>query len=273
MAKLKTLDKEKLYTIIFEADTKAGRLFDIVLIWSIVLSVLIVILESMNTSNPSLRIFFAIGEWFFTLLFTVEYILRIYVVRKKLSYITSFFGVIDLLAILPTFVSLLIPGIHYLINIRILRLLRVFRVLKLSRFITEGELLSLAIKSSIQKIIIFFFILAFVVTIMGSILYVIEGPKHGFTDIPTGIYWAIITITTVGYGDISPQTGLGKLFASMVMIIGYSIIAVPTGIFAAEFSRYKERAIHTTQVCPNCLREGHDFDATHCKHCGERLNA
>ncbi len=271
---MKNLDsvKSDLYVIIYEADTPAGRMFDVVLIWSIILSVTIVVLESIHIENQSLRIFFAFGEWFFTILFTIEYILRLWVVKRKMVYAASFFGIIDLLAILPTFISLVFPGLQYLINIRILRLIRIFRVFKLTRFISEGQALKRALISSMHKVIVFFMILAFIVVLMGSFMYVIEGPENGFKNIPTSIYWAIVTITTVGYGDISPQTSLGQFLASLVMIIGYSVIAVPTGIFAAEFARRKPRDTITTQVCPHCLAEGHDADATNCKYCGAVLN-
>ena len=265
-------NRQTLYTIIFEADTRAGKLFDITLIWSIVISVFIVILESIHIQYTSLRIFFAIGEWFFTILFTIEYLLRIYVVRKKLSYVFSFYGIIDLLSILPTFLSIILPGAQYLMDIRILRLMRIFRIFKLSRFIREAQTLRRALMASMHKIVVFFSTIALLVIVIGSIMYVIEGPDNGYKNIPTGIYWAIVTLTTVGYGDISPLTGLGQFIASIVMVLGYSIIAVPTGIFAAEFSRRKPDSQTTTQVCPHCLKEGHDADAINCKYCGTVLN-
>lgn len=265
-------NRQKLYTIIFEADTRAGRLFNVVLICSIIVSVAIVIMESTHTQSETYRGLYAFAEWFFTLLFTIEYILRLYVVQRKIKYAVSFFGIIDLLSILPTFISLIFPGVHYLIDIRILRLMRIFRIFKLTRFITEGQQLRRALLASMHKIIVFFSTLALVVIVMGSVMYVVEGPENGFINIPTSIYWAIVTLTTVGYGDISPQTPLGQFIASLVMIIGYSIIAVPTGIFAAEMARRKPASSFTTQVCPNCLAEGHDADAVHCKFCGTVLN-
>lgn len=264
--------KEKLYTIIFEADTPAGRTFDVALIWAILISVGIVIVQSVNTANENYRYFFTFAEWFFTILFTIEYLLRLYVVRKKLAYATSFYGIIDLLSILPTFISVFIPGTHYLMDVRILRLMRIFRIFKLTRFITEAQTLKRSLVASSHKIIVFFSTIAMILVVMGSIMYVVEGPENGFLNIPTSIYWAIVTLTTVGYGDISPQTGLGQFIASLVMIIGYSIIAVPTGIFAAEFASTRRKQIVTTQVCPNCLAEGHDHDAKHCKFCGSELN-
>lgn len=265
-------NRQKLYTIIFEADTRAGRRFNIILIWCIIVSVGIVIAESVQTKDESLRFFFALGEWFFTILFTIEYIMRIYVVNRKLKYITSFFGIIDLLSILPAFISIVLPGAQYLMDIRILRLMRIFRILKLTQFITEGHALRRALHNSRHKIIVFFSTIALLVVVIGSLMYVVEGPENGFKNIPTGIYWSIVTLTTVGYGDISPQTPFGQFLASLVMIIGYSIIAVPTGIFTAEMMRKKEAHQITTQVCPVCLKEGHDSDATHCKYCGGVLN-
>lgn len=265
--------KELLYTIIFEADTKAGKLFDIALIWAIVLSLVVVILESINNTSEVIHAYFAVAEWFFTIVFTIEYILRIYVVRRKLKYIFSFYGIVDLLAILPSFISIIFPGVHYLMDIRILRLMRVFRVLKLSRFISEGVALRRALYASMHKIFVFFSTLALFVVIIGSVMYVVEGPENGYTNIPISIYWAIVTITTVGYGDIAPQTALGQFIASVVMIIGYSIIAVPSGIFAAEFTRRKRAETLTTEVCPHCFSEGHDKDAEFCKYCSTKLNA
>ncbi len=265
-------NREKLYTIIFEADTRAGRLFNIILTWCIILSVSIVIAESVQTEDKSLRILFTVGEWFFTILFTIEYILRIYVVNWKIRYITSFFGIVDLLSILPTFLSIVLPGAQFLMDIRVLRLMRVFRILKLTQFITEGQTLKRALHNSRHKIVVFFSTIALLVVVIGSLMYVVEGPENGFTNIPTSIYWSIVTLTTVGYGDISPQTPFGQFLASLVMVIGYSIIAVPTGIFTAEMVRKKQPHEITTQVCPVCLKEGHDSDATHCKYCGSVLN-
>ncbi len=265
--------KERIYEIIFEADTPAGKMFDVVLIWSIVLSVILVIVESVHEYSNEYQPLFTAGEWFFTMLFLLEYICRIYVVRKKTAYIFSFFGIIDLLSVLPTMVSLLIPGAQYLMVIRILRLLRVFRVFKLAGYITEAEVLRKALIASSRKILVFLSTIAVLVVVIGSIMYVIEGPAHGFRDIPTSIYWAVVTLTTVGYGDISPQTGAGMFFASIVMVMGYAIIAVPTGILTVELSNLdRKESGPTTQVCQNCMREGHDRDAIFCKYCGGRIN-
>lgn len=264
--------RHSVYTIIFESDTKEGIYFNYGLIASIIISVLIVIVESVYHDNNKYQVAFAIGEWVFTILFTIEYLLRLYVVQRKITYATSFYGIIDLLSILPTYLSIVFPGLHYLMDIRILRLMRIFRLLKLTRFINESINLKRALLASYHKIIVFFSTIALLVVVIGSIMYVIEGPKNGFKDIPTSIYWAIVTITTVGYGDISPRTGLGQLIASIAMIIGYSIIAVPTGIFTAEILARKRKKNVTTQVCPACLLEDHDPDALYCKHCGSVLN-
>lgn len=261
--------KRRLYKIIFEADTPAGKLFDVILIWSIILSVILVIVESSHEYHDRYQVWFTAGEWLFTLLFTAEYLLRIYSVRKKAVYILSFYGIVDLLAILPTYISLLFPGSQYLMVIRILRLMRVFRVFKLTTFISEANTLRKALLASSRKILVFLSAIALLVVVIGSIMYVIEGPSHGFKDIPTSIYWAVVTLTTVGYGDISPQTGVGQFFASIVMILGYSIIAVPTGIMSAEFSRMRNRTDNSTaRVCQNCMREGHDPEARYFKFCG-----
>ncbi|HOP14506.1 ion transporter [Lentimicrobium sp.] len=264
--------KRKIYKIIFEADTPAGKLFDVVLIWSILLSVALVVVESVHEYHEKYQIFFIAGEWLFTILFTLEYILRIYVIRRKTAYIFSFFGVVDLMAILPTYISLLFPGTHYLMVIRILRLMRVFRVFKLSGYLTEATILRKALLASSRKILVFLSSIAVLVVVIGAIMYVIEGPEYGFKDIPTSIYWAVVTLTTVGYGDISPQTGVGQFFASVVMVLGYAIIAVPTGIMTVELSAIqRKKSIPTTKVCPECMQEGHDGDAKFCKYCGHKF--
>jgi voltage-gated potassium channel len=265
--------KRQIYKIIFEADTPAGKLFDVVLIWSILISVVLVIVESVHDYSDEYQIFFTAGEWLLTILFTLEYALRIYVIRKKKVYIFSFFGIVDLLAFLPTYISLLIPGTQYLMVIRILRLLRVFRIFKLSLYLAEANILVRALRASSRKILVFLSSIAVLVVIIGAIMYVIEGPEYGFIDIPTSIYWAVVTLTTVGYGDISPQTGVGQFFASIVMVLGYAIIAVPTGIMTVELSKAsKIRNYPTTQVCQVCLKEGHDSDAKYCKYCGAEID-
>lgn len=261
--------KEKLHEIIFEADTRAGKIFDLGLIASITLSVTAVMLDSIEEVNILYGRELYYIEWFFTIMFTIEYLLRIYSLRQPLPFMGSFFGIIDLMAILPTYLSLIIPGSQYLLVIRILRVLRVFRILKIVRYISEASMLKQALRSSKRKIIIFLFFVLTSVVILGSLMYLIEGRENGFTSIPVSIYWSIVTLTTVGYGDISPQTPLGQILASVIMILGYGIIAVPTGIVTSEMTNIKRRT--NTQSCPSCGREGHEDDAEHCKYCGAKL--
>jgi voltage-gated potassium channel len=262
--------RARLHEIIFEADTPAGKLFDVVLIISIVLSVLIVMLDSVGPINTSYGQLLYFGEWFFTVLFTIEYFLRLYSVGRPLSYATSFFGIVDLLAILPTYLSIFFPGTQYLLVIRILRVLRIFRVLKLVQYLGEARLLLQALRASRRKIAVFLLTVLVLVVIFGSLMYLIEDPSSGFTSIPKSIYWSIVTLTTVGYGDISPQTDLGQTIAAVIMIIGYGIIAVPTGIVTVELSQAFKKQL-STQACPECSAEGHDNDAKYCKDCGSLL--
>ncbi len=262
--------RSRLHEIIFEADTPAGKLFDVLLIASIVASVVLVLLDSVGHIRQAYGNLLYIGEWVFTILFTIEYGLRLYSVGRPLSYATSFFGVVDLLAVVPTYLSILIPGSQYFMVIRILRVLRIFRVLKLVQYVGEARLLMQALRASRRKITVFLFVVLTLVVIFGSLMYIIEDPQSGFTSIPQSIYWAIVTLTTVGYGDISPQTGLGQTLAALIMIIGYAIIAVPTGIVTAELAQAYKKTI-STQACPQCSAEGHDPDAVHCKYCGATL--
>lgn len=262
--------RNKLYEIIFEADTAAGKWFDIVLLWAILLSVLVVFLESISELRTSYGDIFYYLEWFFTILFSVEYILRIVSTRNPFGYIFSFYGIIDVLAILPTYLSLVIAGSQYFLVIRILRLLRVFRILKLTHMIRQAAILKKALIASRGKIAVFLFAVLTLIVIIGAVMYVIEGPENGFTSIPFSMYWAIVTMTTVGYGDISPQTTIGQIFASLVMIMGYAIIAVPTGIVSVEIADVTKRS--SAQVCPGCFKEGHDADAKYCKYCGIIMN-
>lgn len=262
--------RNKLYEIIFEADTTAGKWFDIFLLWAILLSVLVVFLESISELRISYGDIFYYLEWFFTILFSVEYILRIISTKKPFSYIFSFYGVIDVLAILPTYLSLVIAGSQYFLVIRILRLLRVFRILKLTHMIRQATILRKALIASRGKIAVFLFAVLTLIVIIGAVMYVIEGPENGFTSIPFSMYWAIVTMTTVGYGDISPQTTIGQIFASFVMIMGYAIIAVPTGIVSVEIADVTKRS--STQVCQSCFKDGHDSDAKYCKYCGSLIN-
>jgi len=264
--------KHRLHEIIFEADTPAGKLFDVILIGSILLSVTVVMLDSVDSIHQKFGVELYILEWLFTILFTIEYILRLYSVEKPLGYARSFFGLIDLLSIIPTYTSLFIPGSQFLLVIRTLRTLRIWRILKLANYLHEFDLLLFALKASFRKIIVFLSVVVCLVLILGSFMYIIESSENGFTSIPRSTYWAIVTLTTVGYGDISPQTSMGQLLASCVMILGYAIIAVPTGIVTVELAKAttKHSGV-STQSCPSCAREGHDVDARHCKHCGEML--
>ena len=261
------IDRNKIYRVLFESGTRAGKVFEICLLWVILFSLLIVILDSLPNLSTHLKNEFLVVEWILTILFSLEYITRIYVSPKPMRYLISFWGIIDLLSILPTFMSLLAFNYQYFLVIRIFRLLRVFRILKLARFNTETITLVTALKASSYKISIFFLTVVTIVTLMGTLMYAIEGAENGFTSIPQSIYWAIITITTVGYGDIVPMTVLGKFVSSFAMIIGYAIIAVPTGIITVEMSKTGKN----TQECQEC---GHpnDLHANYCSHCGVRLN-
>lgn len=262
--------KERLGEIIFEHEKPPDKLFDIVILILIVLSIILVMLESVPWIRESYGGALRVAEWVFTILFTVEYILRIYTARKRLRYVTSFFGVVDLLAILPGYLSLFLLGSQYLIVVRSLRLLRIFRILKLARFLGEASVLRRALSASAPKITVFLGTVVTVVLIVGALMYVVEGAENGFTSIPKSIYWAIVTLTTVGYGDISPQTPLGQTLSAVVMIIGYGIIAVPTGIVTSELSKV-DKGEGRKMACPECGYTKHDEDATHCKYCGERL--
>jgi len=260
--------RESLHDIIFEADTRAGKMFDVVLMILIGLSVAAVLIDSMPEVHLRHGEMFLVLEWAFTIIFTVEYLLRIYTTRKPVRYIFSFYGIIDFLAILPTYLSLIYTGTQFLLVIRILRLLRVFRVLKLARYIRASDVLRVALRSSRHKIVVFLEVVFIMVVIMGSLIYLVEGPENGFTSIPISIYWAIVTLTTVGYGDIAPVTFLGRFLASIVMITGYAIIAVPTGILSVEMVK----ATNTnTRVCPDCNYDRHDDDSVYCKKCGGEL--
>lgn len=263
--------RHRLHEIIFEADTRAGKTFDVFLIIAIILSVAVVMFDSIASVRMGYGEFLYAMEWVFTIFFTIEYILRLISVKNRIRYCLSIFGIIDLLAILPTYLSLFLPGSQYLIVIRVLRVLRIFRIFKLAYYLGEATALIDALKSSRRKIIVFITTVLTLVVIFGSLMYLVEGAKNGFTSIPKSIYWAVVTMTTVGYGDISPKTGLGQALASFIMILGYGIIAVPTGIVTAELSQNKQTEV-TTQACPECMGEGHDKDAVFCKFCSARLN-
>jgi voltage-gated potassium channel len=264
--------KQRLFEIIFEADTKKGRAFDIVLLIAIVLSIILVMLSSVKEIEINHHTFLIYSEWILTIFFTIEYTLRLLVSPKPLKYAKSFYGVIDLLSVIPTYLALFITGGHAFMVLRSLRLLRMFRIFKLSRYVQGASVISKALKASLPKISVFLFGVIMIVIIVGSFMYMVEGEENGFTSIPRSIYWAIVTLTTVGYGDISPQTDLGQLISSMVMIIGYSIIAVPTGIISGEMYSASKNDNYSTQVCANCMSEDHDTNAIFCKHCGEKLN-
>lgn len=265
--------KFRIREIIFEADTRAGKNFDVLLILAIILSTVVVIIESVAQIRAEYQTSLRVLEWNFTILFTIEYILRIYSVERKMGYITSFYGIVDLLSILPTYLSLLLPGTHYLAIIRLLRIIRVFRVLKLVAYIKEANTLSRALWASRRKIFIFLYTVMVIVIVVGSLMYVIEGKEGGFTSIPRGIYWAIVTLTTVGYGDIAPITPIGQTLASLLMITGYAIIAVPTGIVTAEMTAAARERPLTTISCPHCTAQGHDSYSSFCKYCGGKLQS
>lgn len=262
--------RQRLHTIIFESDTPGGKAFDIVLLISILASVVVVMLDSVSGIRTRYGSALAVLEWSFTILFTIEYLLRLISVRRPLAYIGTFFGVVDLLAILPTYLSLLVPGTQYLLVVRVLRLLRIFRILKLAEYLNEGRTLGQALLAARRKISVFLLTVVTVVIIVGAVMYVVEGPEYGFTSIPTSIYWAVVTLTTVGYGDIAPQTPLGKGLSVIVMLLGYGIIAVPTGIVTLELSRAGAPQM-TNQACPSCGTEGHEADARYCRRCGAAL--
>ncbi|UZE95307.1 ion transporter [Alkalimarinus alittae] len=262
--------KETLFEIIFESDTHSGKWFDIALIICIVISVAAVMLDSIPSIREEYRTVFQWLEWTFTILFTIEYAVRIYCVPNRMRYIFSFYGLVDLVAIIPTYLGLFITDVQYLLVIRILRILRIFRILKLTRYISQAKLLTDALYRSQEKVTVFFFSIFSLAVIFGAAMYIVEGAENGFTSIPKSVYWAIVTITTVGYGDISPQTGLGQVIASVIMVTGYSIIAIPTGIFAAELSQVirKEKL---SRVCPGCKKAGHEAKANYCDDCGAKL--
>lgn len=269
--------RNRIHEIIFEAETPLGKWFDIVLMFLIVVSVLVVAIETLPNLSVKTKEVLLVIEWILTIFFTLEYILRLYCVYRPMKYATSFYGIVDLLSIIPTYLSFILANSHSLMIIRALRLLRVFRIFKLAAYTRQGNFLVKAIKDSIPKIIFFLFFILLMVCIFGSVMYLVEGGNNpAFNSIPTSIYWAIVTITTVGYGDISPQTGLGQFIASFMMIIGYAIIAVPTGIVTSEMVSGRKDPDEVDDVlaesCMYCMREGHEADAVHCKYCGERLN-
>ena len=262
--------RKRIGDIIFKTDTPLAKGFDLVLLISILLSVIVVLLDSVPSIHVSFGDILFIFEWIFTILFTIEYFLRIYSTRRRFKYIFSFYGIIDLLAILPSYVSIIFVGTQYLIVIRILRLLRIFRILKLDRYVGASHHLVSSIKASKHKIMVFLAAVFTVVVVMGAVMYIIEGAENGFHSIPESIYWAIVTLTTVGYGDISPHTVPGKVIASLIMILGYSIIAVPTGIITAELTRNKKDENGSCE-CKKCGMQELDANSNYCKNCGSRI--
>ena len=277
MAKLSIKDRGlrkwqmQLHEVIYESETKAGRVFDIILLVFIMSSIIVVMLDSVQALKSQYGHVFYVLEWFFTVVFTIEYILRLICIRQPHKYVFSVLGLIDLLAIIPSYLSIIVSGAQSLLVLRALRLLRIFRIFRLVHFLSEMQFLSHAIKNSLRKISIFILVVLTSVVILGSIIYLVEGEENGFTSIPQSVYWAIVTITTVGYGDIAPVTPLGQMIASFIMLLGYGIIAVPTGIITTEMAIAARSKRQGNQACPNCGREGHDEDAKFCKFCGWKL--
>lgn len=264
--------KKKLHEVIYEADTFAGKLFDVILLVIILISIILVMLESVDSIDSKYHDILYKSEWVVTILFTIEYFLRIISIKKPSKYIFSFYGIIDFLSTIPMYLATFFAGTHTLVAFRALRLLRVFRILKLARFIGESNHLAKALKASRARISVFLFFVLILCIILGTVMYLVEGSENGFTSIPRSVYWAIVTLTTVGYGDIAPATPLGQFIASAVMILGYAIIAIPTGIVSSELTK-SHNSVHTnTQACPNCSYEGHDDDALFCNHCGSELH-
>ena len=262
--------KQRLRSIIFGTDTPEGKAFDIALLVSIVASILLICLDTIDSLHNNYGELFLIGEWMFTIIFTLEYVLRLYCSQNRFHYARSFFGVVDLLSIIPTYLALIFPAANFALAIRVLRLFRVFRVLKLLRFLADGNLLLKAMLQSSRKVFVFFFSVSLIILVLSVVMYVIEGPNNGFSSIPKSMFWTIVTITTVGYGDITPQTPLGQAIAALTMLIGYSIIAIPTGILTAEISHEMVK-VRDLRKCSNCGKKGHDNDAQFCNHCGSDL--
>ncbi|WP_435262319.1 ion transporter [Tenacibaculum sp. nBUS_03] len=263
--------KDTLHEVIYEADTRAGKLFDIILLIAILSSVLFVMLESVDEIELKYGNILNVGEWILTILFSIEYILRIISIKKPSKYIFSFYGIIDFLSTIPKYLSIFFIGTHSLVALRALRLLRVFRILKLARFIGESNNFIKALKASKAKIAVFLFFVLILCMILGTIMYLIEGGENGFTSIPRSVYWAVVTLTTVGYGDIAPHTPFGQFVASIIMVLGYGIIAVPTGIVTSEMTKVNDINLNT-QSCPNCSHGEHNDDAIFCSHCGSKLH-
>ena len=262
----------RLYKVIYESDTHAGRLFDQVIVAAIVVSVAVVMADSVQAWHARYRTAFASVEWFFTVLFTIEYLARLVSVDRPLRYARSFFGIVDLIAVLPTYLALIFPELHALIDVRVLRLLRIFRIFRLTEYVADYQVMIEALVASRRKILVFLSAVIMVALILGTVLYVVEGPEHGFTDIPTAMYWAITTITTVGFGDITPKTDFGRFIASVIMLIGWGTLAVPTGIVTAEMTvRRHARPLLVRRACVQCGAEGYGPEAKFCQQCGTPL--
>ncbi|HLL21361.1 MAG TPA: ion transporter [Kofleriaceae bacterium] len=263
--------RQRAYIVIFQHDTRAGKAFDVTLLIVVVASVIAVVLESVGSIRADHGQLLRIAEWAFTAIFTVEYVVRVWAAHERIRYVSSFYGVVDLLAIVPTYLSALVPGAQGFLVVRILRLLRMFRILKLGSYYGEADHLLVALKASLPKITVFLGAVLSLVVIIGASMHLIEGPARGFVDIPSSMYWAIVTLTTVGYGDITPATTLGRMFASVVMIAGYGIIAVPTGIVSAEMVRTRPVVAPPSPACPACGLGDHPLDARYCRRCGVAL--
>ena len=261
----------RLYTVIFEADTRSGRAFDLTLIALILTSVAVVLRDNMENVHAKHGAVLNALEWGFTIIFSIEYVARLVCVRHPLRYAKSFYGIIDLLAVLPTYLAAMVPGLHSLLDVRVLRLLRLFRLLKLTAYLAEFGALGRALSASRRKIFVFLSFVLMVVLIMGTLMYVVEGPDNGFTSIPLSVYWAVTTMTTVGFGDITPQTDMGRVVASVMMLLGWGTLAVPTGIVSAEFTAQKALREPTTRTCHECLSEGHWPNSRYCRDCGAQL--
>lgn len=264
--------RETIHTIIFGSDTKLGKTFDIALIICIMFSVIVVMLTTVNRIQLKYGEILYYIEWFLTILFTIEFCCRLISVRRPIRYVFSFFGLVDLLSIIPTYLSFIFPSTRYMLVLRVLRLLRIFRILKLVAYVGEANVLMRALVKSWRKIMIFLYTIITLVVVFGALMYVVEGSESGFTSMPKSVYWAIVTLTTVGYGDIAPQTPLGQMLAAMIMIMGYGIIAVPTGIYSAEFINANNQKKLSNIACADCGETGHEFDADYCKYCGHQLD-
>ncbi|WP_432379904.1 ion transporter [Duganella sp. P38] len=263
--------RARLYAIIFESDTPKGRAFDLALIGAILLSVLVVVLSSVKPVADAYGAWLHRAEWFFTILFTLEYVARCLCVQRPVVYARSFFGIIDVMSILPSYISLVFPAAHVVLGVRILRLLRIFRILKLTLYIQEYSMLGDALLASRRKIFVFLSVVFLIVFLLGTVMYVVEGPENGYTSIPTAVYWAISTMTTVGFGDLVPKTDIGRAIASFMMLLGWGILAVPTGIISSEITYQRGRSVLPLRACPACPATGHDASAQYCKDCGARL--